>query len=72
MFNLYATINDTLVFAPSPKGWDENDGVKGNWKTVEGPRVAENILAKDAEEFERKSRAIRELWPTAVIRFAQM
>lgn len=70
MFTLYATINDTLVFVPAPKGWYEHGGAKGNWKTVEGPKVADNIVAADAEEFDRKTRAIKELWPASVVRFA--
>ena len=67
--NIYATVGDTVQFATHPKGGETYKGEKGNWKTIEGTFIVDNVECLDAEDFAAKSAAIKVLWPTATIRF---
>jgi hypothetical protein len=67
--SLYATVGDTVQFVSGPQGRDEHRGIKGDWKTVEGPVVISGITVNGSEEFSKKYHAIKEFWPLSVIRF---
>ena len=60
---------DSVKWFPNPKGGESRLGEKGDWKNVEGEVVISDVDANSPEEFAEKSRAIKVLWPTAVIRF---
>lgn len=69
--NFYATVDDKVEFFINQKGGETYKGAKGNWKTVEGPAVVDDIECLDADDFAAKSAAVKLLWPNAAVRFMQ-
>lgn len=67
--NIYGTVGDRVEFVLHPKGSETYRGNKGNWKTIEGPRVIQDIPVTDAESFKEKYNSIKSLYPDAVVRF---
>lgn len=69
MMKIYATVGDSVVWEPHPKGHNTRMGEKGNWKNIEGPTVISDVEVVGKEDFAAKETAIKLLWPASVIRF---